>query len=379
LKRQGVSTNGGAGAGRALRLAAFWGVGLLGVSGCGKILPAAKQHSVQMDRLVPLHPAYSQIAMQREIVGGVERQAGALSLPKPQAQTPLPPAFAAGELIPPNLASEREERVALDSRRYLALLEDSLTRRNAGILEREERAGRKQIEVEVEAERTKREQALREQYAQERAAIQSEKRPLEFRRVALESQRVAFTGMTKSDANLQLGTVTQRIAALDKRLQDRDDRAVPAIVADRLKPFIAKQNEELAHRLQNRRRRLEDEVEGRLKRERLRLASEADAIPDLRASVMPPSTPSDRPIAPVVAAGSEAYTQTKPRLDTAIVQAQSEQNAERLRLLSVLRADTQKAVEQVAVREGWKLVPVGTRGATDITAHAADALREQWK
>ena len=369
---------GGAGARNACRLALVLSVGA-GTHGCRNLTPATPQHFVQIDALLPLHPAYSQADLQNKTAAGIVQSAETLALPQPISDKPLPASFSAGVLVPPSMAQEREQRIAADSRRYLALLEDSLVRRNGEILEREERAGNKQIGIEREAERLQREQTLREQYTQQRAKIKRDRLRLEFRREALRSQQRVFNGTMRNDATLQLNQVRGSITALDNQLKQKNLGDIPGIVAAGLGDFESVRQGELKRRLENRRKRLEREVTDRIAREELRLASESESVPELIASVLPDSTLSDKPLPPLGTGSASAFASVKPELRAALSQTQTEQKPFREKFLAVLRADTQKAVEQVALREGWKLVAPGTTDASDYTAHAADALKAQWK
>ncbi len=370
----------GAGANHALRLVLVMTLGTIFV-GCRKTVTAVPQHFVQIEALLPLHPAYAQAALHDRTAAEIVQSAETIATPQPIPAKPLPASFSAGVLIPPSMAREREQRIAVDSRRYLALLEDSLTRRNGEILEREERAGKKQIAVEIEAERLKHEQTLREQYAHERADIERKRLTFEFRREALRSQERVYNGMMKADAVLQLNQVNGNITAFNNKLKQIEIAVadIPGTAASELISLVNQREAELKSRLQNRRNRLKQEVEDRKDREQLRLDSESESIPELTASVLPTSAPSDKPLPPLDAASSAALAAVKPNLRAALTQAQAEQKPSREKFLAVLRADTQKAVEQIALREGWTLVPPGTLNASDYTAHAADALKDQWK
>ena len=76
----------------------------------------------------------------------------------------------------------------------------------------------------------------------------------------------------------------------------------------------------------------------------------------------------------------QAAQQTaQAQITTALAQQKTAGGRQREQILAVIRADTEQAVQQIAARENWKLVPPGTPGATDATSDAAKSLREQWK
>ncbi len=67
------------------------------------------------------------------------------------------------------------------------------------------------------------------------------------------------------------------------------------------------------------------------------------------------------------------------QVNAALARRRADWEAQRQRLIAVIRTDTAKAVEQVARRRQWTLAPEGTPGATDATGEAAKALRIQWQ
>ena len=342
-------------------------------------MPVVPQHFVRIDTLIPLHPASSQIAFQDKTTAAIIASAETLTTPQPAARKPLPERFAVGVLVPPSMAREREQRIASDARRYLALLEDSLTRRNEEILEREQRVSNRQTALEIEAEQFQREQELRAQYERERTELKRQRLQMELRQVVLRSQERAFIGMMRSDATLQLNQAKNRIAALDVQLEQKDTRKIPVFVAATMSKFKQDRETELMRRLANRKKRLKEETANRVAREQLRLDTESESIPELQTSVLASAAPADKPLPPLETSSAAPFAATKPNLRIALSQAQTEQSTLRTKWLAVLRADTEKAVAQIAVREGWKLVRQGTSNATDYTAKAADALKAQWK
>jgi len=347
--------------------------------GCRKVTPVVPQHFVQIDVLIPLHPAYSQIVFQDKTTTAITASAETFAMPQPIATKPLPERFDVGVLVPPSMAREREQRIASDARRYLALLEGSLARRNEEIFEREQRVGRKQAAIEIEVERLKREQILREQYERERTALERQRQPLEVRGVVLRRQERVWVGMMRSDAALQLNQVKNRIAAFDKQLEDTDIRKIPALIAKGMSDFKKDREADLMRRLENRKKRLEEETANRIAREQLRLDNELESIPELHEAVLSASAPADKPLPPLETSSTVPFTAAKPNLRAALSQAQTQQNMSRIKWIAVLRADTEKAVLQIAVRDGWKLVQQGTPNASNYTAQAADALKSQWK
>jgi len=347
--------------------------------GCRKVTPVVPQYFVQIDVLIPLHPAYSQIVFQDKTTTAITASAETFAMPQPIATKPLPERFDVGVLVPPSMAREREQRIASDARRYLALLEGSLARRNEEIFEREQRVGRKQAAIEIEVERLKREQILREQYERERTALERQRQPLEVRGVVLRRQERVWVGMMRSDAALQLNQVKNRIAAFDKQLEDTDIRKIPALIAKGMSDFKKDREADLMRRLENRKKRLEEETANRIAREQLRLDNELESIPELHEAVLSASAPADKPLPPLETSSTVPFTAAKPNLRAALSQAQTQQNMSRIKWIAVLRADTEKAVLQIAVRDGWKLVQQGTPNASNYTAQAADALKSQWK
>ena len=74
-----------------------------------------------------------------------------------------------------------------------------------------------------------------------------------------------------------------------------------------------------------------------------------------------------------------AQQTAQAQITAALARQKTAGSRQREQILALIRADTEQALQQIAARENWKLVPAGTPGATDATNDAAKALREQWQ
>ena len=97
------------------------------------------------------------------------------------------------------------------------------------------------------------------------------------------------------------------------------------------------------------------------------------AVPNL-----PPVDPHSTPL-PLPAEPTASLDPGPSRVQPAMERQAVLWGAQRTNLVNEIRADAAKAVEQIALRRGWKLVRGPEPGASDGTSEAMDDFRQQWR
>lgn len=359
-----------------LALLTIAGLGLL--PGCRKpALPLARRF-VRIDALLPLHPAWAQVvSLQRAeaAFAAAPREAATLQW----AGSTMPQPFTPPVIVPQSLARERQNRIAEETSAYLSQVADFVRRRNQARIEREERAGRKQVDAQIAQEAATREEALRAANQIHARDLSRQLRALGFRDAALRSQIRVFTDQPLRDATLQHQTVRAQMDALTLQRDALLAYDPTEQVANEMEPKRQQLYADLHARLQKQLAALNQAGEDRLARARARL--EKDMAPVSAASAPPAALKT--PLRPLTLASlpetSSALHGAKMQVNAALARRLADWEAQRQRLIAVIRTDTAKAVEQVARRRHWALAPEGTPGATDATGEAAKALRIQWQ
>ncbi|MCS6777436.1 MAG: hypothetical protein RMJ43_09265 [Chloroherpetonaceae bacterium] len=355
---------------------AMLAIGVVGLqpAGCRKTQPPAPRYAVRMQDLLPLHPLWARSVILQESPAEQENRASQ-RLPG-HVFYPLPPPFPEPGPLPPDLTQERQRRLETDARRYVQQLEEFLRQRANDALARLERAERKAIEARLTDARERRIAAETEENRKQAQRLIGEITRLRIRRIAFESQVRTFKGQPRSDAQKQLGILDARIAALEaERARMLDD------VRPRIFQEIEQQRDqllnELAERMRARRAAEERAIAEALSSARERLRFEAEAFTPLRLPEQ--DTPHPQAMAQLREPATRIAESTRDALQTAQHNSRAAWEAHRQRLRAVIRADTEKTVQQIAQHEGWIPVPPGTPGAPDRTEQVAQAIRRIWR
>lgn len=348
-----------------------------GLIGCRRSAPSVPQYTVRLDPLLPLHPLWGQVATLDDIQARLNTPATALQAMEWEAR-PLPPAFAVPEIIPPDLARERQKRIEADANRYVEQLEEFLRQRDEDVFARVERSERKAMEARLAEELANRIEELRESNKKQADTLSNQIRLLQFRDVPFQSQIRTFKGQPLQDAQIQHRQLLARIAALSER---RD-----ALLAD-VRPQAEKEMQprreqalaELQEKLRRRREESAQKIAAALERARERLRAEAEAIPPLeqvaQSLALPPVSSAVSPLPPA----SSVFLPARTKMEAVQRQQSAHIMTQRERLLAAIREDTRNAVLQVAHQEGWQLRETGAAGIADHTEAVAETLKTQWK
>jgi hypothetical protein len=357
-------------------------VALLGGAGCSRpVLPAAPHRYVRLDALLPLHPSWEQIrALEREVarLKTASVQAGSFQYEPHLALSTFTP-----RLSPPaNMAVERAAQVDRDARRYVDSLRKSLTDANRSIISIERRREQRRVDADVAARLAEAARALKDENDVQAFAIRKRLEALATRDIVVRSQIQDLAQARTLDrrplrtAQAEHAAIVADMARLKEESTALLAEDVARMVAGRRDVILRDEQAKSRDRLAKREEELKGEIEDKLAA--AMRAQRDTAIPPPAAPRLPAPDPRTTPLplpagasAPIVA----APTLVQPALDrqSAIWQAQ------RGSLIAEIRADTAKAVEQVAMRRGWILVAGPQGGATDATDEAADDLRAQWQ
>ena len=362
---------GGAGSRKALCLALICFAGLQ--AGCRRpaALPPAPRY-VRIETLLPLHPAWAQTQALERIAAGMTAPPGEIT----GASAPLPAPFPFAQATRKNLADERQKRIRDDAEQALNTLAASLFAGNAQRLARETLARQRQTDAQYRRELAAKVAELAAAAAKKRAELNSQITRLGYIAVAYESQGRIFIGASQQNAKDNLKRTNQQIDSLTAQ---RD--AIPSDFRSQamaqLRTRRAELNRAVADFRQQRARELAAELQDQLAARSNQRESASSAIKTFGANLPAASRPAEVSIpAPDFHA---AHLAGRAQIRAALTRQQRATNLQREQILSVIRADTEQAVQQIAARENWKLVAAETRGATDATDDAAKALREQWK
>ncbi len=343
-------------------------------AGCRRpaALPAAPRF-VRIETLLPLHPAWAgALAFDKIAAVSVPAKGAVVS-----RAAPLPAPFAFMQTTPKNLSDERQKRIRDDAEQYLNQLGLFLIADNAQRLVRETRVRQKQADAQYRRELETKVTELAAAAAKKRAALNAQIERLGYTAVAYDSQGRVFIGTFQREARDSYKKITQQIDALTAQRDAIGSDFRPAAVAlmrDRraalnqgVRDFEGQRAAELAAELQ-------DQLSARSRQ----LENASSAITTFGVNLPQTPRPAAIPVPPppnFQAADRAAQAQ----ISAALTRQKTASDGQREQFVAAIRADTEQAVAQIAARENWKIVPAGTRGATDATDEAAKALRQQWK
>ena len=343
-------------------------------SGCRRLAVApATPRSARIEALLPLHPAWEQTQALNRVVAGLAPFNRVLS----GAVPPLPPPFAFTQTAPKNMADERKKRIQDDAEQYLIQLTSFLIADNAQRLAREVRARQRQADAQYRRELETKIAELTAAAAKQRNALNAQINRLGYKLVAYDSQGRIFIGQSQRDAKEAAKQVTRQIDDLTAQRDAISSDFRSAAVAQ-MRTRRAELNQSVSDFRKRRAEQLAAELRDQIDNRSRQLDAAASAITTFGANL--PATPKPAAVpTPPPPDFSAANRAAQAQIASALQRQNIAANAQRDRLLAVIRADTEQAVAQIAARENWKLVPVGTQGATDATDAVAKALREQWK
>jgi hypothetical protein len=339
---------------------------------------AANLRSVRIEALLPLHPAWQQMLLLRQ-----EAEQFSSSQPRPDgivlALHGLPSNFSVPQKVPASLVAERRRRLEDEAARYVASYSAQLTARNDARYRQEADAARATLEAVYQREFAALRKTLQDKADSRASILLAEKVRIQFRLVALGSQVAAYKDQAQLDAVLQRDRLRTGVAAID-----RERLAVLAAVElNAIEQMAGKRaglESDLARKLVLRRSELDQDVKDLTARELARLSELPDPIPAI-GTTLPPARYLHETALPLPTPQEtlQALQSAQDVVDTRVRGKEAAWQAQQARLIGLIRADTQQAVEEIAMERGWKLTPEGTHGAVDATQVAASAIKAQWK
>lgn len=380
--RVAMSTNatGGDGVPRALLLA-FVAILCGTTPGCRRqMAPRLPAHSVRISALLQIHPSWPAWEAIQKRIAIEQSTAGAVHVVSVNDdETIAPPA-----ILPENRVAEHEKLVQDDASRYLNQLDKSLEMKT-----RESVASRRRVEEQTEAVQyanslDKKITELRDQSVVQARGLQKDLSKLNYRTEALASQSRVYASPSVNARHL-LEDVRLQQVELDRQVQLKNAEIDGILKADfaglareSLKPFQLQLRQEREARMVSYKAQLLSADAKEVALARTRVSSQPAPIPPLADHASEIEDPGATPVSLVLPAPDPSVLQ-----NTRDVAKYGRD--ERVRLLTeqadkiraVVLQDVTKAVEEIAHREHWLLLPEGT--ADDWTAHVREQLRSTWK
>ena len=345
------------------------------VGGCRReIVPLTSRRYVRLDALLPLHPAWSQITALENVQAGFSVPAREMTSGVPA----FPTAFPFTQTTPENLANERQKRIKADAAEYLKQWTAFLTADNAQRLEREVQARQRHDDALNRQDLVQKTAALKLDAAKTTGKLDHEIYLLGFLEVDYGSQGRAFIGDSRRNAIANAAKTRDRITALKKQRDALSQQDFRAAASEQLQSVRAQRIADAASFRRRRESELAADLQGQVTNRQKQLAESSQAIGILGRNLptQPPSQTGPPPAPPDMAAVSQI---ARAQADAAQGQQHTQEMIQRERLLAAIRLDTEKAVAQIAEREGWQMVPEGSPRAADATEAVAKSLRAQWQ
>ena len=349
-------------------------------AGCRQPEIALKgRQSVQMDALLPLHPAWAQV----ESLDKIRAQFAARQPPGGVVAPdlpPLPPAFTPPKETVAAAPEQRLQRAQASTEQYLKQLAEILRLQDEAYLARQARRQAQAVQATYAKELSAREAAIRAERLRQASELDRQITRLQFREVAFQTQLRVYKGQAKADAQLQADALLAQIDALGKQgdaLLVASDISNLAL-AD-MKPRLRELNLQADKEREQERVNRVARREAQLQQEKSKLAFDADPLPPINATPLPAPDSRETPL--VLPPGSQAgatFQAASASMGNRRARQEAEWQAQRERLMAVIRADTAKAVAQIAKQQGWNLVSEGTPRAEDETKTIMPLLRQQW-
>ena len=376
-----LSVQGEGAARNALRLAILIISATL-FQGCKKPeIDSTNHYSVRVDTLLMVHPAWNQVVTLDRTINQFANRVPlreVIATPLP----PMPPNLSAPPLLPPTVAQERQQRTRDYEAQYLQQLAETLRLQDKIYLTRMARRLEKEAESQYQKELAERNASIRAERLREAKDLDRQITILQFKDVAFQSQMNVYTSKDQaySDAKLQ----HDRINALLAELSSKADSLVSReIIADLAKTALATRRQELQlqseKQMEQEREALAAKRAEHIKLEQGKLTSEPDSLPSIETTPTPAPEEKETPLTLLPDLTSGVATQEAERVVKSALSAQQKSwQRQRERLIAVIRADTQQAVNQIAHERKWKLVPFGTSPSQDVTGIVKSLLQIQW-
>ena len=341
---------------------------------------APTRRVARVEALLTTHPAWAQVA-------SLDRDIAQFAASAPLSGTvapplgPLPSGFAPPPDLPTTLPQQRRERTQAYEDQYLGQLAETLRLRDQTYLTRLGRRLEQEAKLQYQKELAAKQAAIRAERLPQAAVLDRQITALRFRDVAFLTQIKVYQDQALLDAQLQHNELQTQIAALI--VQD-DALLAPALIAQaaqtalgtRLEDLRAAATRQIAQETQT----LAAQRADRVKREQAKLVYEPDPLPSIDTTPLPPVEERETPLVlPPGAQGAAAMRAANSVVQQAAQRQRAAWTTQRDHLISLIRADTQQGVEQLARQQGWTLAPVGTPGAPDITESLKPLLRAQWQ
>jgi hypothetical protein len=371
----------GEGAARGAQLLALLVIGVSVGTGCRRpeIIDSGP-HAVRVESLLTLHPAWEQIVSLDRTISQFTTPpplSGMAAPDLPPMPTLLPPLPA----VPPTAPQQRQQRTLDYETQYLQQLAQTLRLQDETYLTRLAKRLTQESEAQYQKELAGRIASIRAERVRRAEVLDRQIRLLSLRDVAFQTQLRVYTGQAYDDALLQDKQLQAQIAALSKEADDLVSQdIISGMALEALKTRLQELKAQAERQVEQERQALEARRADRVKKEQGKLTYEPEPLPSIDTMPLPPADSRETPlnVAPGVQAPA-AMQSADTLVKQAVERQQSVWQAQRERLLTVIRADTQQAVAQIARQRGWKLVPVGTPRAHDETDTVRPLLRAQWQ
>ncbi len=355
---------------------------IIGGAGCSHPPLLAPPHRfVRLDALLPIHPSWEQVrCLDRELarLKTAPEQAGAFRY-EPHAAVPI---FTPRSVAPANIAKERADQIERDAKRYIDSLTRSLAGANQSAIIVERRREQRRVDAAVAARLAEEARLLQSVIEVKLFAIRERLKSLVLRDIVVKSriQNLAQAHSTDiaplREAQAEHTAILKEVARLrseDAALRAQDLTVETARKRDSIyREELARSRERLARREETLRNEMREKI--------ATAASEPrdTPIPPPAVPILPPPDPNTTPLL-LPSEPSVVFTSTAERVRPALARQATVWQAQRTAIVDEIRSDTWKAVQQAALRRGWKLEDGPRPGASDATKEAADDLRAQWR
>ena len=338
------------------------------------------RHSVRVDALLSLHPAWAQVTSLDHAIAEFQAhtpQSGQIAPDLP----PMPSRFTPPQTVPSNLAQERQRAARENAARYVQQLADSLRLRDEGVLQREEEREAKETLAQYRRELAARETGIRAERTRQARELDRQITKLRFQDVAFQTQIAVYKDQALADATLQHNKLLAEINTLsEQRAALVDAATIQSLAVAAMQPRRLELDAASARRLKEKGEAFAKQRADRVQAEQSRLVNQIEDLPPIEQTPLPPDDGREAPLAlPPAGESQAAMNAAEAQMRGSRTQQQAAWTAQRNRLIAAIRSDTQNAVAQIAQQRGWKLVLPGTPLAQDDTSAVAPLLRAQWQ
>lgn len=355
-----------------------------GMTGCTRPSPPLMvQKRIRIGTMLPLHPLWAQVVALDRTIASLRvprRSSGALGSPL----SPLPPTLAVAPAVPATVVEARRRRAKDFETDYLRQLAETLRMKDEAYLARLAKRTDKDAEAAYRRELAERMTAIRAGRIRQAEVLDREISRLRFRDVPLQLQLNVDKGQGAQDALIQHDLL---LAQIDQLSHEAEALVSPTIIADlaksalkgRLQGLLEAGKEQVSQESE----RLARERANHIEREEGKLRYGVEPVTSISRIALPNPGPEQAPLAlsPVQIEGAALQTASGHVGASVAAQARIWQE-ERERLVEVIRADTEQAVQEIATRQGWTIVTdTGHKasGIPDVTERVKSLLRSRWR